>query len=133
MTQCNWSSPYQVQQLGADGKPVNGPDGKPVMQTVTSRLIAQGPTASQEIIKELGTNGGGFFNANSAHPFENPTPFTNFLELFCILAIPSAFTLHPGENDGLAAAWMGGVGGDGSLFLGCDYGVLGGGAGQSLA
>ena len=89
--------PYQTPQLGADGKPVTGPDGKPVMQTVSQQVIAQGPTASQEIIKELGTNGGGFFNANSAHPFENPTPFTNFLEMFCILAIPSAFTYTLGK------------------------------------
>jgi K+-transporting ATPase ATPase A chain len=92
--------PYQTQQLGSDGKPVSGPDGKPVMQTVTQQVIAQGPTASQEIIKELGTNGGGFFNANSAHPFENPTPFTNFLEMFCILAIPSAFTYTLGKMTG---------------------------------
>jgi K+-transporting ATPase ATPase A chain len=94
--------PYQTPQLGSDGKPVNGPDGKPVMQTVNQQLIAQGPTASQEIIKELGTNGGGFFNANSAHPFENPTPFTNFLEMFCILAIPSAFTYTLGKMTGSA-------------------------------
>jgi potassium-transporting ATPase potassium-binding subunit len=92
--------PYQTPKLGADGKPVNGPDGKPFMQTVTQQVIAQGPTASQEIIKELGTNGGGFFNANSAHPFENPTPFTNFLEMFCILAIPSAFTFTLGKMTG---------------------------------
>jgi K+-transporting ATPase ATPase A chain len=92
--------PYQTPQLGADGKPVNGPDGKPVMQTVSQQVIAQGPTASQEIIKELGTNGGGFFNANSAHPFENPTPFTNFLEMFCIFAIPSAFTYTLGTMTG---------------------------------
>jgi len=92
--------PYQTPQLGSDGKPVTGPDGKPVMQTVSQQLIAQGPTASQEIIKELGTNGGGFFNANSAHPFENPTPFTNFLEMFCILAIPSAFTYTLGKMTG---------------------------------
>jgi K+-transporting ATPase ATPase A chain len=92
--------PYQTPQLGSDGKPVLGPDGKPVMQTVRQQLIAQGPTASQEIIKELGTNGGGFFNANSAHPFENPTPFTNFLEMFCILAIPSAFTYTLGKMTG---------------------------------
>jgi len=92
--------PYQTPQLGSDGKPVNGPDGKPLMQTVSQQLIAQGPTASQEIIKELGTNGGGFFNANSAHPFENPTPFTNFLEMFCILAIPSAFTYTLGKMTG---------------------------------
>jgi K+-transporting ATPase ATPase A chain len=94
--------PYQTPQLGADGKPVNGPDGKPVMQTVSQQVIAQGPTASQEIIKELGTNGGGFFNANSAHPFENPTPFTNFLEMFCIFAIPSALTYTLGKMTGSA-------------------------------
>jgi len=92
--------PYQTPQLGSDGKPVTGPDGKPVMQTVSQQVIAQGPTASQEIIKELGTNGGGFFNANSAHPFENPTPFTNFLEMFCILAIPSALTYTLGKMTG---------------------------------
>src|SRR6267142_6065937 len=65
--------PQQVQKV-ADGKPVVGPDGKPVMDTATDQVIAQGPVASQEAIKMLGTNGGGFFNANSAHPFENPTP-----------------------------------------------------------
>ncbi len=92
--------PYQTPQLGSDGKPVNGPNGKPVMQTVSQQVIAQGPTASQEIIKELGTNGGGFFNANSAHPFENPTPFTNFLEMFCILVIPSALTYTLGTMTG---------------------------------
>jgi potassium-transporting ATPase potassium-binding subunit len=94
------ADPYQTPQLGSDGKPVNGADGKPVMQTVTQQTIAQGPTASQEIIKELGTNGGGFFNANSAHPFENPTPFTNFLEMLCILVIPSAFTYTLGKMTG---------------------------------
>jgi K+-transporting ATPase ATPase A chain len=55
-----------------------------------SQIIAQGPVASQEAIKELGTNGGGFFNANSAHPFENPTPLSNFLEIAAILCIPAA-------------------------------------------
>jgi K+-transporting ATPase ATPase A chain len=58
----------------------------------TKQTLAMGPVASQEIIKELGTNGGGFFNANSAHPFENPTPFTNFVELVLIFAIPAALT-----------------------------------------
>ncbi len=57
-----------------------------------AQTIAQGPSASQEIIKELGTNGGGFFNANSAHPFENPTPLTNLIEMLAILAIPVSFT-----------------------------------------
>jgi potassium-transporting ATPase potassium-binding subunit len=94
------ADPYQTPQLGSDGKAVTGVDGRPVMQTVSQQVIAQGPVASQEIIKELGTNGGGFFNANSAHPFENPTPFTNFLEMFCILAIPSAFTYTLGKMTG---------------------------------
>jgi K+-transporting ATPase ATPase A chain len=57
-----------------------------------TQTIAQGPVASQEAIKELGTNGGGFFNANSAHPFENPTPFTTFFQVFLILLIPAGLT-----------------------------------------
>ena len=61
------------------------------------QVIAQGPVASQEAIKQLGTNGGGFFNANAAHPFENPTPFTNFLSMFMIFAIPSALTYTYGR------------------------------------
>jgi len=56
------------------------------------QTIAMGPVASQEVIKELGTNGGGFFNANSAHPFENPTPLTNFIEMFLIFALPAGLT-----------------------------------------
>ena len=64
------------------------------------QTIAQGPVASQEIIKELGTNGGGFFNANSAHPFENPTPLTNFLEMFCIFAISAGLTFTLGDMTG---------------------------------
>ena len=69
--------PMQVQHVNADGKPAVDANGKPVMDTVTTQTIAQGPVASQEIIKEWGTNGGGFFNANSAHPFENPTPLSD--------------------------------------------------------
>jgi potassium-transporting ATPase potassium-binding subunit len=61
------------------------------------QTLALGPVASQEAIKQLGTNGGGFFNANAAHPFENPTPFTNFLSLFMIFAIPSAITYTYGR------------------------------------
>jgi K+-transporting ATPase ATPase A chain len=65
-----------------------------------SQSIAQGPVASQEVIKELGTNGGGFFNANSAHPFENPTPFSNFIEMELILLIPAALTITLGKMTG---------------------------------
>lgn len=59
-------------------------------QTITQQVIAVGPVASQEAIKQLGTNGGGFFNVNSAHPFENPTPLSNFLEMLAILLIPAS-------------------------------------------
>src|SRR5246500_991450 len=92
--------PMQVQRVGQDGKPVVAPDGKPVMDIVTEQTIAQGPVASQEIIKEWGTNGGGFFNANSAHPFENPTPITNLFELFCIFAISPGLTSTLGRMTG---------------------------------
>ena len=68
--------------------------------TVTDQSIAQGPVASQEIIKELGTNGGGFFNANSAHPFENPTPISNLFELVCIFAIGGGLTYALGRMTG---------------------------------
>jgi K+-transporting ATPase ATPase A chain len=92
--------PQQVPHLGADGKPAVGADGKPVMDTVTDQTIAQGPVASQEFIKEWGTNGGGFFNANSAHPFENPTPLTNLIEMFAIFAIGSGLTYTLGRMTG---------------------------------
>jgi len=67
-------------------------DGSVKKDLVTKQLIAQGPVASQEVIKVFGTNGGGFFGANSAHPFENPTPATNFLQMLLIFAIPSGLT-----------------------------------------
>jgi len=95
--------PQQVQRVGADGKAVMDATGKPAMDTVTTQTIAQGPVASQEIIKEWGTNGGGFFNANSAHPFENPTPLTNLIELFCIFAIGSGLTYTLGRMTGSQA------------------------------
>src|ERR1700682_4438433 len=92
--------PQQVQKVGSDGKPMIGQDGKPVMDTVTDQTIAQGPVASQEAIKMLGTNGGGFFNANSAHPFENPTPLSNYLEMLSIFAIPAGLTYTLGRMTG---------------------------------
>jgi len=84
--------PQQVQKTGADGKPTT--------TTVTEQTIAQGPVASQEIIKEFGTNGGGFFNANSAHPFENPTPLSNLIEMFSIFAVGSGLTYTLGRMTG---------------------------------
>ncbi len=90
----------QVQKTGADGKPMVGQDGKPVMDTVTDQTIAQGPVASQEAIKMLGTNGGGFFNANSSHPFENPTPLSNYLEMLSIFVIPAGLTYTLGRMTG---------------------------------
>jgi K+-transporting ATPase ATPase A chain len=92
--------PMQVQKTGPDGKPMVDAQGKPVMDTVTTQTIAQGPVASQEIIKELGTNGGGFFNANSSHPFENPTPLSNFIELVSIFAIGGGLTYTLGRMTG---------------------------------
>src|SRR5579863_7144273 len=95
--------PQRVQHLGADGKGVVDASGKPVMDPVTTQVIAQGPVASQEIIKEWGTNGGGFFNANSSHPFENPTPLSNLFEMFCIFAIGSGLTYTLGRMTGSPA------------------------------
>jgi K+-transporting ATPase ATPase A chain len=89
--------PQQIQKVTTDGKPVIDKDGKPVMETLTEQVIAQGPVASQEAIKMLGTNGGGFFNANSAHPFENPTPLSNFLQMVSIFLIPAGLTFTLGR------------------------------------
>lgn len=75
-------------------------DGTVKVDTRTEQILAQGPVASQEIIKELGTNGGGFFNANSAHPYENPTPLTNFVQMLCIFAIGSGLTYTLGSMTG---------------------------------
>src|SRR5664280_1927312 len=94
--------PYttSVQKTDDAGKPVNGADGKPVMvdQVVDTQTIVQGPMASQIPIKMLGTNGGGYVNANAAHPFENPTPLSNFLQMLAIFAIPSALTWYLGRT-----------------------------------
>ena len=101
-----------------------GSDGKPQTIVVREQTIAQGPVASQEIIKQFGTNGGGFFNANSAHPFENPTPLTNFLAMFGIFAISSGLTYTLGSMTGSRAARLGGVGGDGVPLPGRRHGRL---------
>jgi len=75
-------------------------DGSVKKDTVTTQVIAQGPVASQEVIKMFGTNGGGFFGANSAHPFENPSPGTNFIQMLLIFAIPSGLTYTLGSMTG---------------------------------
>jgi K+-transporting ATPase ATPase A chain len=79
---------------------VTGSDGKTTTQHVTEQSITLGPVASQEAIKMYGTNGGGFFNANSAHPFENPTPLTNFVQMLLIFAIGSGLTYTLGRMTG---------------------------------
>ena len=83
---------YEQPVTDANGKPVLDAKGQPKTKTVTvtEQVIAVGPAASQIAIKQLGTNGGGFFNTNSAHPFENPTPFSNFLEMLAIVMRPAA-------------------------------------------
>jgi potassium-transporting ATPase potassium-binding subunit len=83
---------FQQAKVDAKGNPVNGKDGKPVMvdSQTQQQTLPMGPVASQEAIKMLGTNGGGFFNANSAHPYENPTPLANFLQDLAIFLIPAA-------------------------------------------
>ena len=95
--------PMQVPHTGADGKPAVDGKGQPVMDTVTTQSVAQGPVASQEFIKELGTNGGGFFNANSAHPFENPTPLSNYIEMLAIFSIGAGLTYTLGRMTGSQA------------------------------
>ncbi len=77
-----------------------GSDGKVTKQVITTQTIAQGPVASQEAIKMLGTNGGGFFNTNSAHPFENPTPVSNLLQMLSIFLIPAGLTVTLGRMVG---------------------------------
>ncbi len=83
---------YEQPKLGADGQPVLDAAGKPVLEAATAKeqTLALGPAASQIAIKHLGTNGGGFFNANSSHPYENPTPVSNLLQMLAIVLIPAA-------------------------------------------
>jgi K+-transporting ATPase ATPase A chain len=93
---------YEVPLADASGHVLQDAHGTPRMHdvTATAQRIALGPVASQEAIKELGTNGGGFFNANSSHPFENPSPLTNFIEMLAILLIPAALVFAFGRMVG---------------------------------
>ncbi|CAJ3199642.1 potassium-transporting ATPase subunit KdpA [Burkholderia pseudomallei] len=83
---------YQAPKTDAQGNPIKDAKGNPVMADLKAdkQTLAMGPVASQEAIKMLGTNGGGFFNANSAHPYENPTPLSNFIQMIAMLVIPAA-------------------------------------------
>jgi potassium-transporting ATPase potassium-binding subunit len=95
----------QVEKKNDKGEVVKGPDGKSVMedQTITDQTIPQGPMASQVAIKMLGTNGGGYANANAAYPFENPTPLSNFVQMLSIFLIGSGLTYHLGRQTKNAA------------------------------
>src|SRR6185436_16559958 len=92
----------EVDKKDTSGNVVTNFDGTNAKETqiVTDQVIAQGPLASQEFIKQWGTNGGGFFNTNSAHPLENPTPFTNLIALFSIFAISAGLTYTLGRMTG---------------------------------
>ena len=118
---------YTQPKVGADGQPLKDAKGEPVTETLTatSQTIAMGPVASQEAIKMLGTNGGGFFNANSAHPYENPTALTNFVQMLAIFVIPAGLCFAFGRMVGdrrqgwavLAAMTL--------LFVVCTVAVMG--------
>jgi K+-transporting ATPase ATPase A chain len=93
---------YRQPKLGADGQPAQDAQGKAVLEDVTRKVqtIPMGPVASQEAIKMLGTNGGGYFNANSAFPFENPTPLSNFVQMLSIFLIPAGLVFAFGRMVG---------------------------------
>jgi K+-transporting ATPase ATPase A chain len=93
---------YAVPKLGADGQALKDAKGEPAMDQLVAKTqnIAMGPVASQEAIKMLGTNGGGFFNANSAHPYENPTPLSNFMQMVSIFLIPAGLCFAFGHMVG---------------------------------
>jgi potassium-transporting ATPase potassium-binding subunit len=93
---------YDNPKNGPDGQPLKDEKGNPVTEkaTATEQTVPLGPVASQIAIKQLGTNGGGFYNVNSAHPFENPTPLSNFLEVLAILLIPAALCYTFGKMIG---------------------------------
>jgi potassium-transporting ATPase potassium-binding subunit len=93
---------YQQPKTDAAGNPLKDAAGNPILESLTTQkqTLPMGPMASQEAIKELGTNGGGFLNANSAHPYENPTPLSDFLEILALTLIPASLTYTFGRAVG---------------------------------
>ena len=109
--------PYTVEVAKKDdnGDVVKDAQGNPVMEErrIDTQTIAQGPMASQVAIKMLGTNGGGFMNANASHPYENPTPLSNFIQMLSIFLIPSGLTYYLGPHGEKPAPRVGGLGSHG--------------------
>ena len=118
---------YSAPATGADGQPVKDAQGAPVMQSAvaSTQSIAMGPVASQEAIKLLGTNGGGFFNANSAHPFENPTPLSNFVQMLAIFLIPAGLCFAFGHMVGDTRQGIAVLAAMGLIFVAATLVVLG--------
>ena len=118
---------YTQPKVGADGQPLKDAKGEPVTETLTAttQSIAMGPVASQEAIKMLGTNGGGFFNANSAHPYENPTPLANFMQMLAIFVIPAGLCFAFGRMVGDKRQGWAVLGAMTVLFVACTVVVLG--------
>ena len=118
---------YTQPKVGADGQPLKDAKGEPVNETLTAttQTIAMGPVASQEAIKMLGTNGGGFFNVNSAHPYENPTPLSNFMQMLAIFLIPAGLCFAFGRMVGDKRQGWAVLGAMTLLFVACTVFVLG--------
>jgi K+-transporting ATPase ATPase A chain len=118
---------YTQPKVGADGQPIKDAKGEVVTETLiaSTQTIAMGPVASQEAIKMLGTNGGGFFNANSAHPYENPTALTNLLQMLAIFVIPAGLCFAFGRMVGdLRQGWAV-LAAMSLLFVVCTVAVMG--------
>jgi K+-transporting ATPase ATPase A chain len=118
---------YSQPKAGADGQPLKDAKGEVVTETLTAtaQAIAMGPVASQEAIKMLGTNGGGFFNANSAHPYENPTALSNFVQMLAIFLIPAGLCFAFGRMVGDQRQGWAVLGAMTVLFVACTLVVLG--------
>ena len=118
---------YSVPATGADGQALQDAQGAPVMRSAvaSTQSIAMGPVASQEAIKLLGTNGGGFFNANSAHPFENPTPLSNFVEMLAIFLIPAGLCFAFGHMVGDTRQGIAVLAAMGLIFVAATLAVMG--------